>query len=383
MREILPINPKILIWARESANLEVEEVAHRMKKAAGDIEAWEEGSNSPTYIQLEKLAYSVYKRPIALFFFPEPPEELSPDKSFRTLPENEIENLSPSFLKVFRRAIVRQLNLQELLEGSNPSYQEFRSAIRVRIDSRIEQVAKRLRDYLAIPLAEQFMWKSVDVAFEEWRTALERNGIYVFKDAFKDDLISGFCLYDTTFPIIYVNNSMPKSRQIFTLFHELAHILFKTGGVDKNDDSFIKRAKGDAKHIEVICNKFAGVFLVPQSGFDKDVASLKIDESSISILSDKYSVSREVILRKLLDKNLISHAYYEQAAKKYTKQAKKSRAKSDGGNYYYTEAAYLGLGYIKLAFQKYYQQKISDGQLADYLGVKVKSISGIEESLYR
>jgi len=39
------------------------------------IEGWEAGASAPTYPQLEALAYKVYKHPLALFFFPEPPED--------------------------------------------------------------------------------------------------------------------------------------------------------------------------------------------------------------------------------------------------------------------------------------------------------------------
>ncbi|KKL56723.1 hypothetical protein LCGC14_2242570, partial [marine sediment metagenome] len=39
----------------------------------------------------ERLAYEIYKRPLALFFFPEPPEEETPKESFRTLPQEEID----------------------------------------------------------------------------------------------------------------------------------------------------------------------------------------------------------------------------------------------------------------------------------------------------
>ncbi|MCP4567564.1 MAG: ImmA/IrrE family metallo-endopeptidase [FCB group bacterium] len=68
---------------------------------------------------------------------------------------------------------------------------------------------------------------------------------------------SGFCLYDETFPVIYINNSQPATRQIFTLFHELAHLLLRTGGIDTPNDEYIQHLQGEAKQIEISCNQFA------------------------------------------------------------------------------------------------------------------------------
>ncbi len=56
---------------------------------------------------------------------------------------------------------------------------------------------------------------------------------------------------------------------------------------------------------------------------------------------------------------------------------------SGGGNYYSTQVSYLGKQYLDLAFGKYYQNQISVGQLADYLNVRVSSISGLEEAMSR
>ena len=42
---------------------------------------------------------------------------------------------------------------------------------------------------------------------------------------------------------------------------------------------------------------------------------------------------------------------------------------------------YLGGRYIEQAFSKYYQHKISRAQLADFLGVKPRSIVGMEAKL--
>ena len=64
------LNKDVLRWARERAGLSVEDVAARLKKEADTLAAWEEGTDTPTFRQLEKLAETIYQRPIALFFFP-------------------------------------------------------------------------------------------------------------------------------------------------------------------------------------------------------------------------------------------------------------------------------------------------------------------------
>ena len=83
------IVPAVLRWARERAGYSVEDVARRMKKDSSDIDAWETGADAPTYIQLETLAYDIYKRPLAIFYFPEPPQEEQPQRRFRSLPAEE------------------------------------------------------------------------------------------------------------------------------------------------------------------------------------------------------------------------------------------------------------------------------------------------------
>src|SRR6266536_6497864 len=78
------IEPTLLIWARRSAGLGLDEAA---KKAQIDVEvlqAWEEGETRPSIPQLRKLG-EVYKRPLAVFFLSEPPKEFDPQREFRRL----------------------------------------------------------------------------------------------------------------------------------------------------------------------------------------------------------------------------------------------------------------------------------------------------------
>ena len=73
-KHINGINPDILKWARERSGYTTEAIATFLKKDVSIVNDWESGERALTYVQLEKLA-DKYKRPIAIFFFPEPPEE--------------------------------------------------------------------------------------------------------------------------------------------------------------------------------------------------------------------------------------------------------------------------------------------------------------------
>jgi Zn-dependent peptidase ImmA (M78 family) len=386
MTEISPINPQILYWARTTAGLSVDDVVQKLKRkkiTSATILAWESGQESPDYIQLERLAYEVYKRPLAIFFFPQPPAEETPKQAFRTLPDSEIQRLSPRLRYLLRRAQAMQVNLYELYEGVNPAQRQIVRDLPFSLDASVDELAAAVRRFMGIELTEQLQWKSSDEAFKAWRAALENCGTFVFKDAFKEDGISGFCLHDSQFPVIYVNNSTAVTRQIFTLFHELAHLLSGTGGIDSfNDQRYIKELRGRSRQIEILCNRFAAAFLVPQADFDQHIDGKPINESTISSLANRYCVSREVILRRLLQKQLVTRIFYEQMVQKWDDDYLENKSKGSGGNYYLTQGAYLGEGYLETAFSQLYQNKISVEQLADYLGVKVSNISGMEELLF-
>lgn len=375
MNDKLPINTDILVWARTSLGLSITDVALKMKKDEAIIQKWEAGEESPTYLQLEKLAFSVYKRPLAVFFFPEIPKEAGPKTDFRTLPDTEIENLPAHIIKLYRKAKAFQYNLAELYEEQKPVKNSILDAVTLAEKSNIDAVAAEIRQFLNISIDEQFTWQSTDEAFKAWRQKLEQCGIFVFKDAFKDNNYSGFCLYDDLYPVVYVNNSMPDTRQIFTLFHELGHLLLHAGGVDFYSSEVTNRFSGNYLKIEQTCNELAAKILVPESLIDlsKDTFS----ERTIAGYADQFSVSREVILRKYFNARLISQSDYDSFVQKWQEDQAGKKQKT-GGNYHLTQKAYLGENYITLALRKYYQHKISDSQLSEYLNIKPKNIANFE-----
>ncbi len=301
METVSGINPIVLAWARRQAGLSVVEVAERLKKDPAVIESWERGDSAPTYVQLETLAYKVFRRPVALFFFPEPPDEPALERSFRTLPTPEANDLSADTRYKIREARAFQLSRYELNGDTNPAEHKIFEDIKVTAQDSAPRVAAEVRSYLGIEVETRSAWPSVAEWFRECRRSVEDAGVYVFKNTFKQREFSGFCLYDPVFPIIYINNHTAATRQLFTLFHELAHILLRTSGVTKLHDEYISSLAYEEKRIEVFCNRFAADVLVPEEDFQVRVGKLPPDDELVNDLARVYKASRETILRRFLD----------------------------------------------------------------------------------
>lgn len=374
MSEAMPITPEIVTWARERAGFSVDAAMADFRKIA----EWEAGETFPSYPQLERMA-DKFKVPVAVFFFPEPPDLPPIEETFRTLGPDQIADIPPRIRLLLRKARTFQMGLEELNGSRNPARRLITRDLAFRPSDDIERIAGEVRNYLGVSWEQQFGWGSAETALEEWRVILLGVGVYVFKDQFREPDYSGFCLYDDEFPIIYVNNTTTKTRQIFTLFHELAHLLFHTSGVDIQGDGFVDRLAGDERRIEVICNRLAACLLVPEDRFEAAFQGRPPTEATAAELAQLFSVSREFIFRKFLDRDLITTAEYEQAARRWASQGQRGT----GGDHYNTKIAYLGTEYINLAFQRFYQNRIDYNQLADILDTKPKNLTRLEEYVSR
>lgn len=285
---------------------------------------------------------------------------------------------------LMRKAKAMQLNLAELTQGRNPSERLITRNLQFAPDVDVAEMAATVRQYIGVSVEQQQAWRGDDAALKEWRTALLNVGVFVFKDAFRLDDFSGFCLYDDEFPVIYVNNSSTKTRQIFTYFHELAHLIFHTSGIDNVRDGYIARLTGDAKQIEVICNSFAAHLLLPNDAFERAMAGRQATEATAVTLAAQFHVSREVIFRRLLDQGFIGEPQYLTAVERWNAQRQAGAGEGGGsGNYYWTKLSYLGRDYVALALSQFRQNRINEVQLADYLDTKPRNVGTLEDYFSR
>ena len=109
---LVPINPPVLRWARETAGQSPESVARRLKVDIQRVRAWEtKAPNEQALVsprQLEELA-RLFRRPTAALFLDRPPEEPTPPRDFRRALHREA-----PFSADLRLAIRRARRLQRV-----------------------------------------------------------------------------------------------------------------------------------------------------------------------------------------------------------------------------------------------------------------------------
>jgi hypothetical protein len=122
MREQEQINPAILIWARESAGLGIEEAARKLSlgdsgRGTGEqkLLELERGERLPSRAQLGKLA-KTYRRPLVAFYMNVPPKKAPRGEDFRST-GNEIAPRDNALLDALLRDMrARQEMVRDILE---------------------------------------------------------------------------------------------------------------------------------------------------------------------------------------------------------------------------------------------------------------------------
>ncbi len=110
------VEPSLLVWARRSAGFVTTEAAAKKARVKTEqLEAWEQGESRPTVNQLRTLA-GIYKRPLAVFYLPAPPQDFEALRDYRRLPEATKPGESPELREEIRRALFRREVVLELAD---------------------------------------------------------------------------------------------------------------------------------------------------------------------------------------------------------------------------------------------------------------------------
>ncbi len=126
--------------------------------------------------------------------------------------------------------------------------------------------------------------------------------IDVLIEAHPDDALSGAAITDRSFPLIFVNSEFPRSRSLFTLAHELGHVL--AGHAD--DPITLDRELSGSTDAERMVNAFAANYLMPKDEICREIAERGLKASTLAYLTYRLGVSYESLVYRLHNLRLIN-----------------------------------------------------------------------------
>lgn len=385
------VKPALLTWARASARLGVEESARRAQVKEEQLRAWEEGDGQPSIPQLRKLG-RVYKRPLAVFFLPTPPKVFDALRDFRRLPQDRLETQSPELAFEIRRAHARReiaLDLHSDLYGEKPPL----LALTARLDEEPEEVAARLRKRLGVTSGEVARWRTSYDALNGWRRALEAAGVLVFQaEDVEVTEMRGFSISEQSFPVVVVNIKDSIVGRVFSMLHEATHLMLREGGVCDLEEGSSSQGR-----VEVFCNHVAAATLMPGSLLLKDEPVLTHrgsdwTDDAIVWIAQRYRVSREAVVRRLLVLGKTTEAFYRKKRAEYRAEfeaqrdeaeQRKASGQEDRGFAPPDRMAVARAGHVfaRLVLNSYHQDRITANDLSSFLEVRLKHLSKIERAV--
>ena len=376
------VKPQLLVWARKSAGLTLEAAAAKTKLVAEVLEAWENGDEAPSLSQLRKLG-EAYKRPIAIFFLPEPPLTFDAQREFRRLAGILPGKESPELRLALRNAVFRREAALELHRLTGDPLPHIGVQLHPGMDP--EEVGKMIRLLLGISWEQQILWSSAHEALNAWRAAIEKLGVLVFQaSGVALDEMRGTCIPDQPLPVVVLNSKDAPHGRIFTLIHEFVHILLHNGG--HQTSRMVGARSPEEQPLEVAANAIAAATLLPAAEFPKVAAQYRGaalgEDNSLRLLAQRVKVSPEVILRRLVTLQQASAGVYRTKRDAWGKTTWYVKASTGGAIPMQIKTlASAGRGYTRLVLNAYDQRLISTSAASDYLGVKPRHFNNIRREL--
>lgn len=387
MSTTVKVNPKILVWARETAGLTREEAVRKVGiRAAHGVAAvdrlaeLEDGTAELTRPTLVKMAKQ-YRRPLLTFYLSAPPRKGDRGADFRTLSPDEHSPAYDALVDTLIRDMqARQSMVRAALEDEDEAEPLAFVGSRQMSDGR-ETVLRSLRTLIGVDTETYYGQPNADAAFGLLRRAAEDAGAFVVLQgnlgshhtAMDTNIFRGFSLADEVAPFIVINDNDSRAAWSFTLLHELAHLLLGQTGV------------GGARvenQVERFCNDAAGEFLLPERHFIALDVTRGMELEATAELIEEFArdrnLSRAMVAYKAYRAGRIEYPVFDALSSRFREQwlqdrnsqRQRAREREDGPDYYVVRRHRIGDGLVGLVLRMMDAGALATSKAAIVLGLK-------------
>lgn len=365
------VNHQVLVWARESLAITRNQASEKTGITAKRLIQLEEGEKQPTLDELKELS-KTYKRTIATLLLANPPKEKPLPTDRRTIDSKELGNYHEKTIMAVRKARPLAQSLVELRQELGVGIPKF--SLSASLKEQPQEVAAKIRKHLNLDELREI--ENINHALDSYIEKVESLGVAIFQLSLTQDKLRGFSIVDDVMPIIGIKRGGEQpTAKIFTLFHELGHILHNEGG-------FCDLSEKTSIEIEKWCNAFAAEVLIPTSELLQMEIVLEQKHTNNKIWAKKdlvrlgnyFNVGPLAVLRSLLENKLTTPVFYKEKHQAWNKPQFGRAKHPEGKNIAKETIREKGRTYISLAFSAYDQNRTDLKDLSDFLGIRLSYI---------
>jgi Zn-dependent peptidase ImmA (M78 family) len=342
----IQLNPGVLKWARERANLSIPELSRALGLPEEVLSKWED-TGEIRFNHIEKLAGKT-RTPLGLLYLPVPLDETLPVKDFRTFQGRPPDRPSPELLDTIHSMQRRQEWMREelLSQGSQPLH--FVGSVSIEVEP--ARVANSMRKALNLIDGWATETRSWTDAMLLLRERMDEAGILVVingivgnnthrKLDYKE--FRGFALADEYAPLVFVNGADFHAARMFTLAHECAHIWLGQSSI-----SNLTNLTPGGDRTEQWCNQVAAEFLAPTERF-REIWNQASPETAIDHVRVHFRISSIVAARRALDLGYITDGefrrlYLQSEQNAERELARKKESSGPQGDFYMNQKTRVG-----------------------------------------
>ena len=376
------VSPTMLRWAVSRAGWDHATTVGRVPQ----FDDWVERRVLPTLKQLEEFARKTYT-PFGHLFLAEPPDERVPIPDMRTLGDVRIERPSANLLDAIYLCQNRQEWYRSYLADNDAAALDIVGS--AAMDEDPHDVAIRIRRLLRLDEEPSLEHSNLQRSRRILIDRIEDLGVLVMVNgvvgsnthrALDPQEFRGLALVDAMAPLIFVNGADTLGAQIFTLVHELSHVLLGKSAL--SDSSSVMYAE---KREERWCNRVTAEVLVPACSL-KRLYQGDTSPEELERLAHYYSVSTLMVLNRLYDAGLLEwddfQEKYKHERERIMAVLKDKSSQSAGGDYYNVAPMRLGRQFARAILSSTLEGSTSYREAYELLGVKGnKAFQGLAEKL--
>ena len=350
------INPEILLFMRKSSGMSEDEIAKTLKLSKSKYLNIEKGDEKISQNHLINLA-DIYKRPLIAFYSVDTTQTTELPHDYRL---NRDKKISPEVFLAKRKALYLTEELRAI---------SGRKTILPQINTNISaiELANKVRTLLEIDFdfLKEVIERKEETALGYYKSVIEEKFfIPVLEHPLKSTGVRAFSVFGDV-SVMVLNESDSNEVRLFSLFHELCHLLKKQDGICTIDIEKDKHNQPEEKY----CDEFAAFFLMPEQQLRGAIKEFPITTlKQFTDISKEFGVSKLVTIIQMKTLGIISQNQFKSLKSKLEAVQKKGFGRRNWEQTYVKRTSRLVLNHLIDSYKK-----------GDLTYTSLSTISGIKD----